>query len=64
MKRKATDAIKTVFLSNSGVTRKLEEKEGVEMRRFAISGYGPAEKVFQEIVDTPGRSRQIIFVWN
>lgn len=23
------------------------------MRRFAISGYGPAEKVFQEIVDTP-----------
>lgn len=40
-------------MSNSGVTRKLEEKEGVEMRRFAISGYGPAEKVFQEIVDTP-----------
>lgn len=34
------------------------------MRRFAISGYGPAEKVFQEIVDTPRRSRQIIFVWN
>jgi NADPH:quinone reductase-like Zn-dependent oxidoreductase len=36
-------------LSNADYPRKLEEKEEKRMKRFAITGYGPANEVFQEI---------------
>lgn len=40
-------------MSNVVHARKLEEKGGEGMRRFAITGYGPAEEVFQESTATP-----------